>query len=628
MKKQLAYSLLVLVALVVFPSVPSRADGPATAPTAAKKKIAFSQYVHARVGSILDGLAKDDDYAGATASLQTLFDQAVLYSPADRPDAIREADFALRLVSQLSQVPDEQRKALLPYLRAHPSLAQTLAFLILPDQQPAADVYELLDKLREKRGEKISQFETLTAAICVVHYRTRTIRANENRVTSADPIDIFDYYSGNENRMFFGIKNVPAELLIYVVDTTASIPEMRWALAKYAGDKDVGKLFFDIKYDYDYLKSGSAKKLTTEGFNLPNILTYGGVCVDQSYFATTVGKAIGVPATMDEGTSGDAGHAWVGFLQLSGRSAAWDFDYGRYQSYQGVEGNVQDPQTRQDIPDCQVSLLGELIGTKPVDRQNAAALTDAAHCLEALQKSQTPVSAPPTDEIGPSTMMAKPRACDTAAELGFIESALKQSVAYTPAWFMVRDLAVNKELSLKDKRHWSELLLRLGAQRYPDFTLSILMPMIQTIDDPKEQDSILTNILSLFAARKDLSASILMAQASLWQTQNQTNRAGQCYMQVVTRYCNDGPFVLSALTGAEQLLRDSNRSDKIVTLYAQAWGQTSKPGDWAPEFVEQSNWYRIGQMYADRLRSAGDMAKAATIEATLRGSPAQGGKNG
>jgi hypothetical protein len=625
MKKQLACGLFMLAAIVMFPVAICRADTPVAA---APKKVAFTQFVHARVESILDTLQKDDNYDAATAALQALFDQTALYAPADRPDALREADFALRLVSQLSHVPDDQRKDLLPYLRAHAELAQTLAFLILPDQ-PAAQVYELLDKLREQRGDKISEYDNLTAAICLVHYRKRTIQANENQATSADPVDIFDYYVSNESRMFFGIKNVPAELLIYVVDSTASIPEMRWALAKYAFDKDVGKLFFDIKYDYDYLKSGTSKKLTAEGFTLPNILRYGGVCVDQSYFATTVAKSIGVPATMDEGVSGDAGHAWVGFLQSSGRMAGWNFDYGRYQSYQGVEGNVQDPQTRRDIPDCQVSLLGELIGTKAVDRQNAVALTDAAQCLSTLQKSpaQAPATQPGPDEVSPSTMLPKPRPCDTAAKLALIESALKQSVAYTPAWFMVRDLATGKELSLKDKEHWSDLLLRLGAQRYPDFTLSILMPMIQTIDDPKEQDAILTRILPLFAARKDLSASILMAQASLWQSQNQTNRAGNCYMQVITRYCNDGPFVLAALTGAEQLLRDSNRADKVVTLYAQAWAQTSKPGDWAPEFVQESNWYRIGQMYADKLRSAGDLNKAATVESTLTGNPAQGGRN-
>jgi hypothetical protein len=595
------------------------ARGDATPTTAkAKTKLPYPQYVHGRVTSILDGLTKGGDYDAATAALQALFDQTVLFAPENKIDCIREADFALRLVSQLSDVPQEKRDQLLPYLRQHLELAQTLAFLIRADKQKPAAVYSLLNELRQSRGDKLDKYPSLTAAICVVHSRKRTIHANENVATSAEAGDIFDYYVRNESRMFFGIKNVPAELLIYVVDTTASIPEMEWALSKYAGNPTVGKLFFTIKYDYEYLKSGSKKKLTEEGFNLQNILAYGGVCVDQSYFSTEVGKAIGVPSAMDGGSSGDAGHAWAGFLQYDGHTASWNFNYGRYQSYQGVEGTVQDPQIRQGIPDCQVSLLSELIGTKAVDRQNTVALTDGAEELTTMQVKEVDVAPPPADEVAPSTLLAKPRGRDTAAELALIELALHQSIAYTPAWFEVRNLAIAKKLTPADKQHWSELLLRLGAKKYPDFTLSILMPMVQAIEDPKEQDALLNNIKPLFAARMDLSASILMVQAGLWKSQNDDNRAGQCYMEVVDRYCNDGPFVLAALAGAEKMLEATNRSDKIVTLYQQAWSRTKKPGDWAPEFVAQSNWYRIGKIYAARLKTT-DAAKAADVEAMLVG---------
>lgn len=82
--------------------------------------------------------------------------------------------------------------------------------------------------------------------------------------------------------MFFGVRNVPAELLAWVVDTTAAIEEMQWALAKYRGDPAVGSRFFDIEYDYAAFKTGATKKVTEAGFNLPNILKHGGVCADQA----------------------------------------------------------------------------------------------------------------------------------------------------------------------------------------------------------------------------------------------------------------------------------------------------------------------------------------------------------
>jgi hypothetical protein len=585
----------------------------APAATTAPHKVQFAQYVHGRVAAIFDDLQKDKDYSAASDALATLFDQAVLYSPADKFDAIREADFALRMVNQLSQVSADTRDAVLPVLLKHDNLARTLVFLIRDDEHPSG-VYDLLNRLQRERGDKLDQYNTLAAAICVVHSRERTIQVNENLATSADPIDIFDYYIRNENKMMFGIKNVPADLLIYVVDTTASIPEMEWALNKYAGTADVGKLFFTIKYDYAALK-GNDKMVTVKGFNLQNILAYGGVCIDQAYFATTVGKSIGIPTTIDEGESAEAGHAWVGFLQASGNRAGWNFNAGRYQAFQGVEGSLIDPQTRQHIPDSYVSLLGEMISTKSVDRQNAVALTDAARRLGAME--QTQVDAPPADDVIVTTITPKPRKRDVAAQLALIESAIKQSAAFTPAWFTVRDLASARKLTLADKKYWSDLLLRLGSKKYPEFTLSVLVPMVKSIDDPKEQDLLWNNMLPLFAGRMDLSAAILMSRAKLWEAQNQNDRACQYYLEVVGRYSNDGPFVLAALSGAEKLLKADHHEDRILPMYEQAWSKTKKPGDWAPEILAASNWVRIGKRYAQELQAAGENAKASEVEAKL-----------
>jgi hypothetical protein len=570
------------------------------------------------VQSILDSLSSADaDYDAANTACQALFDQAILYAPADHLDSIREADFALRLVSQLGELTPEKRNALLPYLRQHPNLAQTLVFLIRSDAQRSTSVYALLDTLRQKRGAQLENDCSLAAAVCVVQNRPNTLHVNENTVTSVDPIDIFDYYVRNENRMYFGIRNVPAELLIHVVDTTASISEMQWALDRYAGNSKVGELFFKIKYDHAYLKSGGTKTLTAKGFNLQNILRYGGVCVDQCYFATTVGKAIGVPTAMDLGVSGEGGHAWVGFLQSNGSTGWWNFDVGRYQDYQGIQGTVKDPQTRRDIPDSYVSLLGEMIGTRPVDRQSTVALTDAAKRLATLAKQDIDVPAPPVDAVSSSTTILKPRARTTATQLMLIDAALRQSLAYTPAWFTVRDLATDDKLTLADKQQWADRLLKLGAKKYPEFTLEVLMPMVQTIDDPKQQDALLTNMLTIFAARLDLSARIRMAEAALWESQHQADRAGECYMDVVDRYCNNGPFVLDALAGAEKLLRETNRADKVLQLYQQAWARTKQPQGFAPEFVRSSNWFRIGVLYARKLTDAGSDTLALEVETQL-----------
>jgi hypothetical protein len=605
----------------------SLATAATTAPSAPiVRKEPYAQYLHDHVAAVLAKLNDDHDFAAAQGSLQSLFDQAILYSPAQRLDCIRETDFALRLVSQLGRVPEEKRATLLSFLLAHENLAHTLVFLIRDDEKGTAGAYELLDRLREKREPQLDTYHNLAAAICVVHNRSLTDHINENQATAADPIDIFDYYVRNESKMFYGLQNVPAELLVHVVDTTASIPDMEWALNKYAGRSDVGSLYFEVNYDYEALKTGN-KTLTSKGFNLPNILQYGGVCIDQAYFSSTVGKAIGIPTAIDIGESGEAAHAWLGFLQYNGQSGAWNFDTGRYDGFQNVRGSVRDPQARQDVPDCYVTLLSELIGTRAVDRQNAVALTDAAGRVGTLMQDKSPVDAPPADAITPGSCAARPRPVGVAAQLDFIESALRSSVAYTPAWFLVRDLAVANKLTLDQKRKWSDVLIRLGAAKYPDFTVSILMPMVKSVQDADDQNTLLASLGNLFQARADLSASILMAQAELFEAHDQPSRAGECYMAVINRYADSGPFVIRALRQAEALLKKTNNAGNIVLVYQQAWSQTSKPGDWAPQFIAESNWYRIGQIYAKHLADGGDSAKAAEVRAQLDAkSPTAGGQ--
>jgi hypothetical protein len=106
-----------------------------------------------------------------------------------------------------------------------------------------------------------------------------------------------------------------------------------------------------------------------------------------------------------------------------------------------------------------------------------------------------------------------------------------------------------------------------------------------------------------------------MGQARMWEALGETAMAGQCYMDVIERYANAGPFVIGALAGAEKLLAD--KPDKIVLLYEQTWAKIKKPEQMAGEFMQQSNWYRVGTMLSDKLRESGDSRKADTITSQL-----------
>jgi hypothetical protein len=624
MRLNLGFGVLSLALTVGMAAATGVQAVPVAGATAAAAKITYLQYMQGQVKGMLDGLQSNNDWNAASKGLDSLFDQAVLYSTEEHPEALREVDLARRMVSQLSKVAESSRMDLLKILRGSPNLASTLVFLIQPGDD-VAGIYGMLDRLRQKRIEQLDKYATLAAAICVVHYKPFDRHINENTAKSADAIDLFDYYVKNESRMFFGIRNVPAELLVYVVDTTGTIEEMNWALNKYAGDREVGRRFFDIKYDYDHFRKGTPKKVTVAGFNVPNILQYGGVCADQAYFAMEVGKSIGVPTAYTVGQSGEVGHAWVGFLQNSGTSGWWNFDSGRYEAYRGVRGNVMDPQTRKDIPDSYVSLLGELISTKAADRQNAAALSDAATRLMEFEKAP-PAEVTAPENLAASSIRPAARKADTASELALLEAALKHSAGHGPAWIGVRDLAVANRLTIADKRRWADVLIRLGAKKYPDFTLAVLSPMIGTVADAKEQDQMWSNVFTIFQARSDLAANIRMQEAAMWTANNENDKAGICYMDVIQRYANAGPFVLDALKGAEKMLVSSKRQDKVVKLYELTWSRTRPPQEMAGQFMTQSNWYHVGKMYADKLKEAGDTAKADLVTAQLEKPATAAGK--
>ncbi|HWE02036.1 MAG TPA: hypothetical protein VG326_06460 [Tepidisphaeraceae bacterium] len=610
----------------IFTSVASSAVAPkppdnqaAVAPAAP-----LARFVKTRVHQILADAEERGDLDVAAKSAAELFDQVTAYARDSDVDSIREADYAVRLIGLVGALSSDEQKQELRYLRTNDELARAVAFLIKPGQQQPAEVYAVLKKLREKNAKQIDKYPNLAAAISVVHARRFERHINENKASAPDPTEIFDYYVKNESRMFFGVKAMPAELLVWVVDTTASVEEMNWALDKYGGDKRVGARFFDIKYDYDNFKNGTPKKITSAGFTLQNIFKYGGVCADQAYFAMEVGKAIGVPTAYDVGSSAETGHAWVGFLQADAGKGWWNFDIGRYSAYKGVRGTVHDPQSREGIPDSQVSVLAELIGTRSADRQAGVALTDAAVRLISLEKEGQKFQAVPfPQETRVTAILATPRKGSAADSLSLIELALKQNAGYPPAWFAVRDLAKDGKLTIKDKRHWADLLQRLGGPKYPDFTLSILAPMIETVSDFKEQNALWNATFTLFQKRFDLAASIRMSQAANFETQKDTTSAGGCYMDVIDRYSNAGPFVIDALKKAEALLKETGKGDKVVTLYEQTWSKITPPREMNAAATAQSNWYRVGTLYAKKLQEAGDAEKSKSVLEELKNPGAQ-----
>ncbi len=595
------------------------AAGGTTAPTAKKpagtvqgasatthpvKKISFHVWALRRTAGILTRLQKDGDFSTAKTALDQLCDEAIAYARPSDIATLRQVDFARLLVSQLATVPRAHRRmALLQYLRKNPVLAKTLVFLVKSQKDAMPAIYAMLDHLRHKVGRQAVRYPNLTAAICSVLYAPLTLQINENQGHSPDPVALFKYYVRYQDHMFFGIRGVPAELLIYVVDGGSSIADMRWALAHYHGDANVGQLFFSIRYDFSALR-GKRLKIDTAGFTLPNIKRYGGICADQAFFASEVAKAIGIPSAYDTAMGNDAGHAWVGFLQSSGGQGWWNFLSGRYQEYRGIQGHVMNPQTRQQEPDTFISLSAQLIHTTARQRWNAEALTDAAGRLMLLQTHHQ-AFAPPRPPMNVNELRRLPRP-DTAKQiLTLLQRAVHQCNGYAPEWFMVSRLAGQGRMTYNEKADWASALIRVCEPRYPDFIMAVLSPMILTVKNVNQQNRLWNREFMLFEnTRFDLAGEVRMYQAAMWKKAGHLNRAGECYMDVINRFASAGPFVLGALAGAQDILKEQGHKNRVLKLWEMTWLKIKPPSRVLGVFMKESDWYRVGKLLEDKLVAA------------------------
>ena len=522
-----------------------------------------------------------------------------------------DAAFAYRLSIQMQSVSQSLRRSVMPFLLEHQDLAKTVVFLISADDEPS-EVWGVFDRLREQRGDQLASYATLTAAICVVHDKPVWRYVNENRVKAEDPLVIFDYYRKVEPQSNFGIRRLPGELLVYVVDVAASAAEMQWALKRYRGDNEVGRRFFDVRYDTTHFTTGRPKRVTEAGYTLPNIQRYGGICADQAHFASTIGKAIGVPAVYTRARGATVSHAWVGFLQVDRRDAAWNFDIGRYEAYRKVPGTVLCPQTERKLNHSVVALTAELIGTSTRDRFFAAACAEGAERLMYAADQRPPQRSP-----GETGKVAQDVEADRV--LWLLERGLRRSPANGPSWTLVAELAAAGAMAVGHKQRWADVVLRLCGEKYPDFAVDLLAPMIATVEDLRKQQA-LWHLLAkqMPTERKDLMARLTMHEARMWEEQaNNLPRAGRCYLEVIDRYLNDGPYVLEAMAQCERLLAKANNPGGMLTIYDRAWKRVDRPRDGAPEFRRQSNWAKIGQRYAHTLTAAGRVQQARQVVAQL-----------
>jgi hypothetical protein len=263
--------------------------------------------------------------------------------------------------------PEFQRWAL-----GSPAFSEEFFETILATDQPI-ETLGVLQKLHAANPALFAEYASLALAIGVVFDVPPPPDWPHGQVLPAvlprqlpDPVAAFNHWTriDRANATAHRFKRLPAAELKFIVDSAAPFTELTWAQRNVALPlAELGKAYDMIRYRKDRLEQARYTWPNAD-YRLETILKEGGICVDQAYFATSVGKARGVPTILFRGAGLDGRHAWFGFLSSGG----WVLDVGRYAEQKFVAGIAYDPQTWRAFNDHELKFVSERFRATPLYR--------------------------------------------------------------------------------------------------------------------------------------------------------------------------------------------------------------------------------------------------------------------
>jgi len=502
-------------------------------------------------------------------------------------ESLTQSAATVRILQLVGSAPEAERTSVAQEYLTHSAFARALALIVDLSSEDAGKVQRVARLLMQERSNAVDAAPELAAAVSVVCDAPVVAQVNENLASGSGALAVFDHFCRNERSMIFGIKDVPSEAWVFVVDVAAPEAEMQWAVQQFAKQQDIGALYDRVEYDNDHLEKGTPKKVTQAGWNLPNILRHGGVCADQAYFCATVSKSLGAPAAVTVGRDGSLSHAWIGYA-MRGRGGPTWAEWGRFGGYVGVEGMILHPQTGKSVSSTLMPMLTEYGRTPVAYRRLVAGLRIAA---------------------------AESKSVDDALELARI--GLQIGVTDSRTWDVVARAAATGKMSEAQKKQWSDDVITLCLDSYPEFAWRMIEPMITSIPDAQERVRTLDRFAGVFSDRGDIVGQILMQEARLLEAAGDFTAAGRCYDRIITDYANDGPFGFDAALSGAKILRNQGNMMGLIQFIQRAFRNMEPPNGISSIFARQTNWYRCGSMLVDALRAAGQGQQADLIRAQM-----------
>ena len=233
-------------------------------------------------------------------------------------------------------------------------------------------VLSILLDLQNDNNKNFEDFINLAIAISLVwdvefpqNWPHQNVKHADLPTAGMTPLKIFNFFvdSQRKGKLLTDLRRLTVRELCFVVDSPIEINEHLYAQqVKIKGVQDFDKLYKLIPYDQNRINN-NIYEWPYGKYSLIEIGSKrGGICMDQSYFASQISKSKGLPSILFMGQGGSGIHAWVGiFSGVRG----WNLKIGKWNSEKYPIGLSLNPQTWEQTTNSEMQFHLKSSGDSP-----------------------------------------------------------------------------------------------------------------------------------------------------------------------------------------------------------------------------------------------------------------------
>ena len=501
---------------------------------------------------------------------------------------------------------EELRAQLTEWLLKHRGFTETLLWSLSERDDPPK-AFAVVADLVNRYDTKVVEFGNLATAFATVY---DTSNYDPDHVREA-----FRYYVAESGSMVYNVKTLPVPLCKYLVDGKAPAREKAWALGLYKGRKNVASLCDVVRLDEAAYRDSRHARLKGKEVTLANIKRYGAAHRLRVYFATEVGKAIGIPCTPMAVEGEVYRTSWVAYLYRGAAGPRWRYGAGReFELDEEDSGAVDDPKENRAASADDLERDAASMGLNADERRRFALYTGVASML--LADDGEPLL--PGEKRPPAAPDALP-VLDTALRLA--GKALEIDPLAPEPW-TIRTRATARMgdggRTILDKS-FDALYADRKLAKHPHSRVRVFSLLLDALPEKDHAARIrhCRRMLGLLQREKVLQAQVKLLEGSAVLASGKDADAFKMLSRAAVQHAKDGFIVLGLLRKAEDLARDRNELNAAIKMYESALALITRPRQRA-QWAKGTVYYRALDRLSRLHRDAGNLRKVDELTAKMK----------